>query len=88
MNAITWRDAAFDAMDAIVRNNPDRVSQIAAALRKLADGLRTDPATFGESREGPYRVESVNPLTMYFRHAPDEQLVYVVWVHIRRRRRP
>ena len=79
---VVWRPPAFDAMDAIVRDNPSAVPAVAAALRDLTAKLRAGAGNLGESRDPPYRVESSTPLTLYFRPAPDERKVYVIWAHL------
>jgi hypothetical protein len=79
---IIWQPTAFDHMNAIVRAAPNRKDEFAAALRELSVALTTNPERTGESRDQPYRVAIFGELTFYFRPAPDESCVYVVWVRI------
>jgi len=64
-------------MDRAVRDYPELRPEIATALQTITGELRTAAATAGESRESPYRVQSVAPVALYFRAAPDERAVYV-----------
>jgi hypothetical protein len=82
MYRVIWWDLAFDRMDAYVRRHPGRKAEFAVALRELTAALTSGPAEIGESRVQPYRVEVFEPLTVFFRPDPDEQCVYVVWVHL------
>ncbi len=79
---IIWQPDAFDHMNAIVQAAPNRKADFAAALRELSDALTSAPESTGESREPPYRVAIFGELTFYFRPAPDENRVYVIWVRI------
>jgi hypothetical protein len=80
---VAWWDAAFEQMDAVIRANPARKDELAAALRHLAATLANDPDSKGESRAGPDRVEFFGPLTVTFRPVPDDRIVYItsVWLH-------
>ena len=79
---IIWQPDAFDHMNAIVRAAPTRKDEFATTLRELSVALTADPTGTGESREPPIRVAIFGELTFYFRPAPEEDRVYVVWVRI------
>lgn len=86
MTAIIFRRPAFEQMDEIVRTNPERADEFAAALQELTRELTAKPDTAGESRDPPYRVAFYGQLTIRFRPAPDEGRVYVVRVRLRKPR--
>jgi hypothetical protein len=79
---IVWWSQAFDRMSEIVRAAPNRKAEFATALRDLSAALTSDAEGTGESRNPPYRVVFFGEFTFYFRPAPEEGRVYVVWVRI------
>jgi hypothetical protein len=86
VNEIIFRQAAFDQMDEIIRNNPSRVAEFATALQQMTAALRGSADATGESRDSLYRVAFFGELTFHFRPAPDEGRVYVVNVRLRHSR--
>ena len=82
MTELIWRPDAFDAVTAIIRDNPAIAPQIAVALVSLTDRLQAMPDTCGESRDVPFRVDSEGPLTICFRPDVSAAIVYVTWVHL------
>lgn len=80
---IIWRPTAFDRMSELIRAFPERKADFAAALRYLATVLTTDPENEGESRDPPFRVLLLGPLTVRFRPWPDELIVYITSVRLR-----
>jgi hypothetical protein len=86
MYQLHWWPLAFDRFNELLQSNLDRKAEFAAVLRKMSVALTTDPLHVGESREFPYRVVIIDQFTVRFRPAPDKKLVYVVRVHLRKRR--
>lgn len=76
MFTVIWTGRAFDQMGRILRNNPARKEELAEALRAQAD-------TAGESRGSRLRVIIVGPLTVYFQPDADAMTVEVVRVRAR-----
>lgn len=52
MFAVVWTGRAFDRMGQIIRNNPARKEELAAALREVAARLGVNAEGTGESRGG------------------------------------
>jgi hypothetical protein len=86
MYRLHWWPLAFDRMNALLQANLDRKEEFAALLRKMTAVLETDPLHVGESRESPYRVVVIDQFSIRFRPAPEEKTVYIVRVHLRKRR--
>jgi hypothetical protein len=87
VNEIIFRRTAFERMNQLIRDNPHRVPEFAAALQAMTAELTRDPASAGESRTGRYRIAFFDPLIVSFYPAPAERRVYVVRIRLRRRRR-
>jgi len=85
---IIWQRPIFDRMDEIIRANLGRVKEISAALRRLNLLITMNPKGAGESRQPPYRIITVNPVTLYFRSTPSGKVVYIVGVEFNQRQRP
>ena len=88
MVEIIWQRRIVDRLDAIIRENMGSVRQIGAAMRDLNELLLTDPAEAGESRDSPYRVVTVHPVTLYYRMTRDGRTVLVVGVEYYLKQRP
>ena len=67
MFLIVWSDEAFAQMTGIVGRHTARKSELAGALRRIADELSRNPASVGESRDDDFRIMFARPLTVYFR---------------------
>ena len=79
---IVWWQQAPDQMARYLAEHPNRIGELAVAMRQVAVELADDPDTAGESRAGDYRVTVVAPLTVYFRLASGERTVYLVEIHL------
>ncbi|MBM3980220.1 MAG: hypothetical protein FJ304_08035 [Planctomycetes bacterium] len=78
-----WTPEAFQRMGQIVRNNPARRGERAAALNELTARLRAHGATAGESRGGSLRVSIAGPLTAFFVVDPGATAAEIVRVRVR-----
>lgn len=80
---IIWRPEAIDQMSDLVRAFPERKADFAGALRYMAAALAAGPEGEGESRDPPFRVLLLGPLTVRFRPWADELIVYITSVRLR-----
>jgi hypothetical protein len=79
---MTWKPAAFDRMDAIVRGHPAHTVLLAALLRDISATLGADPGNTGESRVENDRLAFFGPLAVSFRvlHADHRVLILDVYL--------
>jgi hypothetical protein len=80
---VEWTPEAFERMGQIVRNNPARRDELAAAQNERNERLRVHGATAGESRGGNLRVCIAGPLTAFFVVDPGATAAGIVRVRVR-----
>ena len=83
MFLVVWTDDGFDRMNDIVRDNPSRKREFAAALRQITHQLSTDPSNVGESREDDTRVMFAGEVSVFYRVDADEETVEIGNVRLR-----
>ncbi len=87
MFRIFWEPAAFDAMQALIRDNPALKAGFAYSLETLTIELGDRADVWGESRAGDSRLGSAGVLSVLVRVDTDAQVVRVVEVTLERRTR-
>ena len=83
MFLVVWSERAFDNMNEIVRDNPSRKRELAAALRQITHQLTTDPQRVGESRTGDLRVMFASELSVFYRVDTEDSAVRIANVRLR-----
>jgi hypothetical protein len=63
---VIWSHRAFEQTDEMLKAQPERLKTTQQTLRAIADTLRDEPLTAGESREGDRRVWFVNDIVVEF----------------------
>ena len=86
MYLVLWESTAFDQMQAILLWHPDRRTELASTLQKLASELRAHADIWGESRDGSDRLGFLDHLSVLIDEVA--QTVTVVAVQFQDRRPP
>jgi plasmid stabilization system protein ParE len=84
MFLVVWSETAFDKMANLIRFNPERRDEFAAALREISEQLSHNARHAGESREEEMRVMFAGELSVFFRVDGEHQTVEVGNVRLRR----
>ena len=80
---VYWTRGARDRLHTILENEPQIRPAIAKALQKFTKSLEQQPGRVGESRSDNMRVETVDPLTIYFVPiVSTTTIIQVVGVHL------
>jgi hypothetical protein len=77
---VIWSHRAFEQTDAMLKAQPERLKTIQRTLRTIADTLREDPLTAGESREANRRVWFIDYLIVEYELDVDDETVEITRV--------
>jgi hypothetical protein len=82
MFLVVWSDEAFEKMANLIRFNPERKEEFAAALRGISQQLTHNARHAGESREAEMRVMFAGDLSVFFSVDESDQTVEIgdVWL--------
>lgn len=82
MLLVVWGGMAFDKMANLIRFNPERKDEFAAALRDIWQQLTHNARHAGESREGEMRVMFAGDLSIFFSVDEADQTVEIgdIWL--------
>jgi hypothetical protein len=87
MFSILWEPAAFDHMQALIRDNPGLRAGFVYSLQTLSLELSERADEWGESRPGSLRLGNAGVLSVLVRVDADTRVVHVVDVGLERRAR-
>jgi hypothetical protein len=82
MFLVIWSVTAFDKMANLIRYNPARKDEFAAALREISQQLTHNARHAGESREDEMRVMFAGDLSIFFSVDEADQTVEIgdIWL--------
>ncbi|MBX9585103.1 MAG: hypothetical protein K2X87_32760 [Gemmataceae bacterium] len=83
-----WEPAAFDRLKRLAEDNPGLRAGLIYSVETLALELADRADTWGESRDGPYRLGYVGILWVFVRVDPGRGVVWIVDVRLQVRRPP
>lgn len=83
MFLVVWGVPAFDKMGNLIRLNPERKDEFAAALKEIWDQLTHNTRHAGESRGDEMRVMFAGDLSVFFSVDESDQTVEIGDVRLR-----
>jgi hypothetical protein len=84
MFLVVWSETAFAKMANLIRFNPERKDEFAAALWEISEQLSHNAGHAGESREEEMRVMFAGELSVFFKVDESDQTVEIGNIRLRR----